>query len=1519
MFKRLSPYLGGSVAILVLSLICFVPSSPPLPDQAAASSSHLLQTHQDGGIQSGADAEPAETEPGEHPGWYEQWYEMRKDENGQIPRGLRTKWFREDSVNLAQFAMQRGTVSPFLNHTFVGPETLGGRTRALLIDAANENRILAGAISGGLWRSTNGGSTWTALNDASVSLAVSCITQSPFNDNIIYYGTGETRANSAGVPGDGVFKSNDGGLTFQQLASTVAISDMEKCWTIQHSKSDVNTVYVGTNGGLWRTEDGGDTWEEVYSGSGITDVITFSNGNVMVGDNSTGIYFSTTGDVGTYSPLAHVDFPGSHNRIEVAEYEGDEDVVYAAFELTGSTGGCAGFFKSTNRGTTWTTLTTPSIGATFSTYCFVLGVSPDDEDRVMCAGQSIRTSINGGSTWRNNSRGHADHHAFANYSGASSDAFLVGSDGGVYAHDWNSIAAPTDLNEGYHTSQFYAGDYAPSGVTTLGGLQDNGTWRVELGTSYKTNGSDGGFAHVSLQNGDVAYTSAQNGVFRLSENFTNAVPTWTNINNNATMDAEDYAFINAYQINYGDGDQLYCRTNQGLWRTVNRGTSWSKLTSGSIFGIFAIATTVEANPTVYFGGSSAKFYRIDNAATAVAGTEVDLSATVPASATNDYMAGISVHPAEETTLYIGFSSYSNNPKIWRVEDADTGAPTWTDISGDLPTELPVNYVQADPEDPDNVLFAATDFGLYYTTNGGTNWIKDVSVPNVAIHEAKLRQSDRSLYLFTHGRGIWYVPLSDFSCAASVIGYPYTESFESGFGLWRQETDEDFDWTRRTGATSSLNTGPDAAAAGDYYVYTESSSPNHPDKKAGLVSPCFALAFSGLTSPELSFKYHMLGETMGSLTLQILQDGEATWNTIWSREGEQGDEWKQAAVDLRPFIANNIVQFRFIGITELSFTSDMAIDDIRLGEALTCTSVFPYKEGFEHSFGIWSQYSTDDMDWTQRTGGTPSFNTGPSGASEGDGYIYVEASGNFNKTAQITTCYNISDLTSPQFLFDYHMYGASMGRLTLDVTTDFGTTWDTLWDMSGDQGDSWYSDTIDMSSYAGSSLCIMRWGGITGASFTSDMALDHIRLEEGFCHSKVVSFPYAESFESGAGDWTQDSGDDFDWTRDASGTSSVNTGPTTGSDGAWYMYTESSSPNYPDKTAGIHACFDFSSLNHPTVTFDNHMYGAAMGTLTLQASTDLGCHWVDLWSQSGDQGDVWNEVRLDLLEYAGLDMVTLRFFGQTSSSFTSDMAVDNINVFDDPCPPIDFSEENIVSYGTGDFGPSYVEDGGLTLELVNNSWKYIDFPYTVTANTVLQVDFKSSVEGEIHGIGFDNDNFIAGTYVFKFHGTQSYGYLNYDDYAPSDWKTYTIPVGTFYTGVFDRLCFINDNDVSPNTGNSWFRNVRIFEGGCGPTPAPPEMEVVVARMGNEDEPAPSVAVKVWPNPFRQSIQVFIPHALEGNTELILTDLSGRIVAREEGVYAGQTKTFQAPELAAGMYMLQVRNGDYRESFRLVKTN
>ncbi len=166
-----------------------------------------------------------------------------------------------------------------------------------------------------------------------------------------------------------------------------------------------------------------------------------------------------------------------------------------------------------------------------------------------------------------------------------------------------------------------------------------------------------------------------------------------------------------------------------------------------------------------------------------------------------------------------------------------------------------------------------------------------------------------------------------------------------------------------------------------------------------------------------------------------------------------------------------------------------------------------------------------------------------------------------------------------------------------------------------------------------------------------------------CTGEVTSYPYSEGFENSLGLWTQDTGDNINWTRDSNGTPSSSTGPSTGAEGNFYMYTEASGngTGYPNKRAILNSpCFDLSSESQATFNFSYHMYGSNMGSLALEASTDNGLNWNVLWSESGNNGNSWSSQSIDLSAYIGGN-VKLRFNGVTGNSYRSDMAIDDISL------------------------------------------------------------------------------------------------------------------------------------------------------------------------------------------------------------------------------------------------------------------
>lgn len=424
-----------------------------------------------------------------------------------------------------------------------------------------------------------------------------------------------------------------------------------------------------------------------------------------------------------------------------------------------------------------------------------------------------------------------------------------------------------------------------------------------------------------------------------------------------------------------------------------------------------------------------------------------------------------------------------------------------------------------------------------------------------------------------------------------------------------------------------------------------------------------------------------------------------------------------------------------------------------------------------------------------------------------------------------------------------------------------------------------------------------------------------------CTTTISAFPYAISFESGIGAWSQQSGDDLDWTRDSGGTPSSGTGPASAADGSYYLYVEASGSGYPSKTALINMpCFNVTALTQPTLTFSYHMEGTSMGSLAVETSTNGGSSWSTAWSVSGNKGAAWQEASVNLPSSSGL---SIRFRGTTGSSWSSDIAIDQVAVNEagggSDCEIIGFNGVTFSSYSVADDGNYSVLDNATVL-LEDNTWRSIPFNYTVTANTVLEFEFRSTSEGEIHGIGFDTDATTASGATFKVHGTQNWGITNYDNYSGTNWVSYSIPVGDFYTGTFNRLFFSNDNDAGSGN-NSYFRNVMVHEGGC-PTAASTRNTArsasgQVPEVANEGEEHFAAAeMTIFPNPALNIIHVNFEKA-EGLWELKITGLEGRAYFRTTGTASQGRISANVSGLPDGVYIVSLETEKGKVHQKIVK--
>ncbi len=404
---------------------------------------------------------------------------------------------------------------------------------------------------------------------------------------------------------------------------------------------------------------------------------------------------------------------------------------------------------------------------------------------------------------------------------------------------------------------------------------------------------------------------------------------------------------------------------------------------------------------------------------------------------------------------------------------------------------------------------------------------------------------------------------------------------------------------------------------------------------------------------------------------------------------------------------------------------------------SCTQLinsFPHIEDFEPDVKEICQFSGDDFNWTIRSGTTPSTNTGPTAAYEGNNYFYIESSNpNYPyKTASFQSgCYDLTSAGVATLDFWYHMYGVDMGTVNLEVSSDTGATWTSVWSKTGDQGDLWQFELIDVSNLAGG-IMSYRFVATVGSYYTSDFALDKIVVRAGpanctpgascddnnncttgdvfttncicqgtfqdsdndgvcdaedacpgfpddedfdgdnipdgcdnvscdNCASLITTYPHTEDFEPDVKLICQYPGDDFDWEINTGPTASGSTGPTAAYEGANYFYTESSLPNFPSKRSAFESgCYDLSQAGTASIDFWYHMWGTTMGLMTIEVTVDTGNIWTQVWSQSGDQGNAWNQATVDLTNYVG-GTLSYRISGSTYGSYTSDMALDKITV------------------------------------------------------------------------------------------------------------------------------------------------------------------------------------------------------------------------------------------------------------------
>ena len=707
----------------------------------------------------------AEPDMTQHPGWFDQYLELKGDENGNIPSGMAMKWYKADQSNNLFYKKTQDNLE---NINEVGPQNVGGRTRSILVDYSDANRFLCAGVSGGIWETKNAGSSWDKINDYAPTLSATSITQSPFNTDLFYYGTGESAGNFDAIGGLGLFKSEDGAKSFQHLEHTMTTA-LTGIWDVEHSLVYDSTIYVATrSGGLWRSTDAAQSFTRIYAtGTRIHEIEVREDSIIMISINGYGIVEIHERTLAT-KRLNGGDWPTSgYSRVSFDYVRDYPQVMYA--QLASSNGSdINSLYKTSNGGTTWTRLTDPPNNVSYAQawYCFKLSTAPADTNFVVSLCVDPTYSSDGGQTWRTMADPHADYHEVT---WINDNDFLVGNDAGVNRFRKTNMTTSTDLNNGLNITQFYAGHFYPTGNSVVGGTQDNGTRFSNNGSANfsNINGGDGAFASVNQQNDGIRYVSSQYlNMKRQSSSGNKNIGSYIR---NQVGGNTGVWFINPFEINYLDGYQIYVPTRDEIFRSLDGGDSWIQLTESVLGDAYAVGLSNSEDPIAYIGGTASRLYYVENAASANPGEEVPIwgQGNFP---NNGKFLGhtigcIEVDPNDESTIYCGLTNIDEDPRIWRIRYANSDSSEFDDISANLPESLPVNWIEIDPDMSDHILIG-TDYGLYTSLNAGQSWQKELRFPNVTINQLRLRHSDRKLYIYTHGRGIWTADLRD-NLVASV--------------------------------------------------------------------------------------------------------------------------------------------------------------------------------------------------------------------------------------------------------------------------------------------------------------------------------------------------------------------------------------------------------------------------------------------------------------------------------------------------------------------------------------------------------------------------------------------------------------------------------------------------------------------------------------------------------------------------------------------------------------------------------
>ena len=677
---------------------------------------------------------------------WEKYWDQRVFSDGSFPPAnlVQKNW------ELYQFEKSLSALIPGSSWTSLGPNSSSGgyagigRINRLTFHPTNTSIIFACTAGGGLWKTTNGGTSWVPLTDNLASIGTSGLVINPTDPNIMYLATGD--GDGADTYSYGVLKSTDGGVTWNTTGLTFTAGTV--IYKLQQHATDPNILLAGTNGGLYRTANGGTSWTKVVASGQFYDIEALSATN-MVAVTKGGFYRST--DSGATWVL--VTTIASTGRIALAVSASNPDFVGALVSNTSN--GFKGFYASVDGGLTytlrsstpnlmgWETNGSDSGGQAWYDLC--MAVSPTDVNQIIVGGVNTWKSNNGGVSWSIMTNWyqtstvpamHADQHdlIFLN-----STTIYAANDGGIYRSTNNGVSW-TDLTNGMSISQLYRAGASQTDTRIIAGLQDNGTkLRSTTGTWSDEIGGDGMDCAIDPTNASFMYGTLYYGDIQRS---TNGGSSWTSITPSTGTDG---AWVSPVLLDPVNPATIYLGYKD-LMKSTDRGTTWSKITAGQTGGNFIsnIAVAPSDPLVIYISWGTALAKTING------GTNWT-TITAPISS---QISSLLVDPTNPNNLYATYSNFTAGSKVYF---SNNGGTSWTNISGTLPN-IPANKIIYQTGS-NGALYLGMDVGIYYRDNTQTDWsLYNSGLPNVEIFDLEIRYSDKKLIAATYGRGLWESPL-----------------------------------------------------------------------------------------------------------------------------------------------------------------------------------------------------------------------------------------------------------------------------------------------------------------------------------------------------------------------------------------------------------------------------------------------------------------------------------------------------------------------------------------------------------------------------------------------------------------------------------------------------------------------------------------------------------------------------------------------------------------------------------------